>query len=182
MKLHLITIALFTLAFTSCGTMKKAPINKTDSYHLTENFWVLDVLDGQMVDEFGNTDREIGFKLDPATNRVSGYAGCNNFMGDFTLKDGNRISFSNLGSTKMACQDLSFNESDLLEAFELVNNYRIVDGILEFNIGKRAPLANFRRSIDRIDKNAELIVEKYWKLKSLNGKDIKMVDNQEREV
>ena len=182
MKIHLITIALFTLGLTSCGTPKKAPMNKTDSYNLKQNFWVLETLDGEIVYEIGNTDREIGFKLDVENNRISGYGGCNNFMGDFNLKAGNRISFSNLGSTKMSCPDLSFNESQLLNVFEMADNYRIVDGRLELYVGKKAPLAIFRKAVDRFDRNAEHIVEKYWKLKSLNGEDVKMGDNQEREV
>lgn len=177
MKLHLITLAIVTLAFTSCGTTKtKTMKDSSNKDAITETYWVLETLEGQPINNTG--DKEIGFKLHTENNRVSGYAGCNNFMGEYTLEAGDRIRFSALGSTKMACPNLSFNESEFLKIFEMADNYRITGDRLELNVGKRAPLAVFKKAVT----STEPIVEKYWKLKTLEGKNVKMGKNQEREV
>lgn len=44
--------------------------------------------------------------------RVTGFGGCNNYFGNYTL-DGRTLRFSDLGSTKMLCQ----NTADLEDAF-----------------------------------------------------------------
>ncbi len=183
MKLHLITITLFTLALVSCGTATKKEMDQTNNeIGLSGTYWVLESFEGKKIDALGNTDREIGFKVDGENNRISGYSGCNTFMGDVSLKDGDQISFSSLGSTKMACPDLAFNEQDFLEIFALADNYRITGDKLELNVAKRAPLAVFKKSEKTVDKTVEPIVEKYWKLKTLDGQEVKMSANQEREV
>lgn len=55
-------------------------------------------------------------KFDMENMRVSGNSGCNNFMGTFTLS-GDTITFSQMGSTKMACMDEQANktETELLQ-------------------------------------------------------------------
>src|SRR5690606_5081087 len=52
------------------------------------------------------------------------------------------------------------------------------DGKLSLNKAKRAPLAEFKKA----EMDNEPIVGKYWKLKTLEGQDVKMADNQEREI
>lgn len=44
---------------------------------------------------------------------VSGYAGCNNFMGSYELKD-QSISFGPLASTKMYCEGPQMQQEDVL--------------------------------------------------------------------
>ena len=90
-----------------------------------------------------NQEREIFFTLKTEENRVTGFAGCNSLSGEFTLEEGNKISFKNVAVTMKMCPDVDVNESDFLEVFELADNYTIKDDVLTLNVGMRAPLAVF---------------------------------------
>lgn len=144
----------------------------------TETFWQLQTLEGKDFSNFKNQGREIGFTLHKDGSRISGYSGCNNFFGTYTFETGNRIRFSSLGATKMACPDVAFNEQAFLNIFGLADNYTLTGNTLSLNVGRRAPLAIFKK----VEKPTEGITEKYWKLKTLEGKEVKMHKNQEREI
>ncbi len=182
MKLQLFTIALAAFSLYSCGTTQTNTTmentSTTSKSGITESFWKLETLEGKTISSLQENDREIGFTLNEKEGRITGFAGCNSFFGTYKLEAGDRISFSSLGATKMACPSSAFNENGFLEIFGLVDNYRITGDRLELNVGRRAPLAIFKR----VAKNNEPITEKYWKLKTLEGKDVKMVKNQEKEV
>ncbi len=182
MKLQLFTIALAAFSLYSCGTTQNQNTMEnpetTSNNQITESYWKLETLDGKNIEALQANQKEIGFTLNEKENGITGFAGCNNFFGTYKLEEGNRISFSALGATRMACPDRAFNESAFLEMFGLVDNYRITGDKLELNVGKRAPLAVFKKVV----KNNEPIVEKYWKLKTLEGQEVKMSKNQEREV
>ncbi|WP_310994033.1 META domain-containing protein [Aequorivita marina] len=179
MKIQLFTIAIAALSLYSCGPTQNTTTmdDTTSDLGITESYWKLETLEGKDILSSQDNEREIGFTLNESENRISGYAGCNNFFGTYTLKAGNQIDFSALGATKMACPDGTFNESKFLKVFNLADNYRITGDKLELNIGKRAPLAVFKRVV-----NSEPIVNKYWKLKTLEGKEVKMLENQEKEI
>lgn len=182
MKFHLITFVLTAFILNSCGPTKNTDsMTSTDSAFSeipTETFWKLESLEGKDFSNFKNNDTEVGFTLFADNNKVSGYAGCNHFFGTYKFEPGNRISFSSMGATKMACPNIAFNENEFLKIFGMADNYRITDDQLELNVGKRAPLAVFKKSV----KSSEPILEKYWKLTTLEGKAVKMGKNQEREV
>ncbi|MDT0294912.1 META domain-containing protein [Mesonia ostreae] len=181
MKLKIFTLAFAVMALYSCGPTqnkeKNNTTNATNDSAITEAQWVLQQLEGEDIDPSKN-GKLISFTLNTKDNKVTGYAGCNSFFGNYTLGAGNRISFSTLGLTKMACSEDDFKESELMNVLDMTDNYRINGNQLELNVGKRAPLAIFKK----VDKNAEPIVEKYWKLKTLEGKDVKMSKNQEKEI
>jgi heat shock protein HslJ len=181
MKLQLITIALTAFTIYSCGTTKQneAMDNADASANsITEVYWKLETLEGKNVSTSEIRGKEIGFTLAENDNRITGFAGCNNFFGNFTLEAGNSIKFLALGSTRMACPDLTFNESEFLKIFELADNYTINGHTLSFNVGKGSPLAVFKKKA----KLSEPITEKYWKLKSLEGQEVKMAKNQQKET
>ena len=182
MKLHLITFVLTAFVLTSCGPTKNTDsMDKADSAFSkipTETFWKLESMEGKDYSSFKNNDSEVGFTLFSDNNKVSGYAGCNRFFGTYKFEPGNRISFSSMGATKMACPNIAFNENEFLKIFELADNYTITGDRLELNVGRRAPLAVFKKD----GNSANVITEKYWKLKTLEGKSVKMGKNQEREV
>ncbi|CAM3330853.1 META domain-containing protein [Aequorivita lipolytica] len=181
MKLQLITIALTAFTIYSCGTTKQneAMDNADASANsITEVYWKLETLEGKNVSTSVNRLQEIGFSLSENDNKITGNTGCNNFFGSYALEAGNRIKFSALGSTRMACPDLAFNESEFLKIFELADNYTIDGNTLSINVGKRAPLAVFKKA----NKLSEPITEKYWKLKSSEGQEVKMAKNQQKET
>ncbi|MEO5788874.1 MAG: META domain-containing protein [Gelidibacter sp.] len=179
MTLKTTTLALIAMTIISCNTSKKASSvssKPSEATSLENTKWVISTLEGQDIANPESNGRDIHFTLNSEDNRVNGYSGCNTFMGTYKIEEGNRISFSQLGMTRMACPDSDINEAQILKVFETADNFTIVNGILSLNKAKMAPLAQFKK-----DANAP-IVEKYWKLKTLEGKDVKMSDNQEREI
>jgi copper homeostasis protein (lipoprotein) len=74
--------------------------------------------------------------------KTSGNAGCNTFIGTYELKDGYRIRFSQMGTTMMACPEMTI-EQEFLKVLETADNYNY-DGInLVLNRARMAPLARF---------------------------------------
>lgn len=190
MTVKIIAITIAAIATLSCNSAKQStkeiPVISTEISSTTmqnqatiENTkWIITKLDGADVTN-GEQDREnIYFILDPDGNRINGFSGCNRFMGTYKIENGTQITFSQLGSTRMACPGAKINESDVLNIFNSADNFTIVNGELALNKGKRSPLATFKREV-LIN---EPIVEKYWKLKTLDGKSVTMTKNQEREV
>lgn len=188
MKIKITTFALVAFTIMSCNTGKKSNsestnhnedvVNTTDIQSIENTKWIITSLEGLDMSDREKNGQIIYFTLNPDGNRVNGFSGCNTFMGTYKLEEGNRISFSQMGSTRMACPDSNINESEILSIFSTADNYTITNGKLSLNKAKRAPLAEFKKAV----MENEPIVEKYWKLKTLEGKDIKMSENQEREI
>lgn len=140
--------------------------------------WVISSLDGQKTSNMEQNGEIIYFTLNPNGNRINGNSGCNTFMGTYTLEEGNRISFSQLASTRKMCLDAKINEAQILDIFNAADNYSFTNGQLELNRAKMAPLATFKK----IEMDENPVIEKYWKLKTLAGKTVTMAENQEREI
>lgn len=177
--------AIIALTIMSCNTGKTItePIvdgtnTKVDMSTIENTKWIINRLEGQDMTNKEQNGKEIHFILNSENNSITGFSGCNTFMGTYKLEEGNRISFSQMASTRMACPDTDFNEQQLLSIFETADNFTIAGDQLALNKAKRAPLAIFKKGTMELAP----IVEKYWKLKTLEGKDVKMADNQEREI
>jgi len=79
-----------------------------------------------------------------ADNSVSGNGGCNVFFGTYTIESGNRISFSQMGASRMYCDGKMEVEKQLLQVFETADNFTINDdGTLSLNRARMASLARF---------------------------------------
>jgi heat shock protein HslJ len=63
--------------------------------------------------------------------------------GGYTLEEGNRIKFSQMMSTMMACPDMS-TEEGLRRLTEMVDNYAISGDNLSFAKARMAPAARFK--------------------------------------
>jgi len=90
-------------------------------------------------------DRIPFISFDSEQKRVSGYAGCNRFFGNYT-RAGNDISFSPLASTKMYCQESQPTEYALLEALQRAdrimiseNQLRLFTGSVELLLFEKRP-------------------------------------------
>jgi copper homeostasis protein (lipoprotein) len=106
--------------------------------------WVLDEIMGQPVVQRGD-ERAPWFILSGDENRIHGFGGCNTFNGSYTLQEGGRISFSQMGATKMACPDLDVDyESMVFEVFHQADNYSQRGDMLLLNLSGMAPLAVWR--------------------------------------
>ena len=156
MNVKSIALALATLFVMSChsGRMKSKKDSvarqaeqteiSMDKTGITEKYWKLIRLEGREVTIAKNQEREIYFTLKTADSLVTGFAGCNQFNGKYTLEKGNRIRFSPLATTMKACPDVAVNEPAILDVFNLADNYTVNGDTLQLNIGRRAPLATFK--------------------------------------
>lgn len=73
--------------------------------------------------------------------RFSAYAGCNAMGGEYKIEDGNRVSFSKMMSTMMACEDMKI-EQELAAALETTDAFVLENKTLQLNKAK-IPLAVF---------------------------------------
>lgn len=107
--------------------------------------WELVELMGKPVVDSAATGNEIFLQLDFDKLRVTGNAGCNRFFGHVELKPGNRITFSKIGSTLMACPQMEI-ESEFLKILRTTDSYSIRDGVLRLTRARMAPLAVFKHA------------------------------------
>jgi heat shock protein HslJ len=109
--------------------------------------WVLSELMGQAVTS--KPGQKAAFvQFDNENARVSGNSSCNNFFGGYELQEGNRISFGQLGSTMMACPDMS-TEAKFLQVLQKVDNYAVKDDTLSLHKARMAPLARFKWVVEQ---------------------------------
>ena len=75
-------------------------------------------------------------------NQFTAFAGCNNLFGQYNLEDNNKISFSKVASTMMACEDME-TEQEFAKVLEMADNYNFDGKTLKLNKARMAPLAEF---------------------------------------
>jgi heat shock protein HslJ len=110
---------------------------------LLDRKWILTEINGKAVQKTEGM-REMPFLLlSWKDERASGFAGCNTMGGRFELGNGNRIHFSELLSTLMACPDLEL-ENEFKQVLDRCDNFSINANTLTLNKAKMAPLARFR--------------------------------------
>jgi len=74
--------------------------------------------------------------------RVSGFAGCNRFTGLVEFSPGDRLRFSKVAATMMACPDMTL-EGEFLKVLETTDNYFQDGDKLVLHRARMAPLARF---------------------------------------
>lgn len=109
-------------------------------FALAKTHWRLIELNGKKIKQKGKKDFFI--QLNSSDGRFHGYAGCNNFNGNYAMPKSFEISFSNIISTMMACPNMDL-ESILMKTLQEVNQYTIKGKILELKKAKMTPLAKF---------------------------------------
>ncbi|HZW77664.1 MAG TPA: META domain-containing protein [Flavobacteriaceae bacterium] len=166
-----------SISLVSCGSSPAGEglKDKNPEAKITGNFWELQSLNGEAISH-PDDPRKIGFELRDDENRISGFAGCNNFFGSYN-REGDKISFSQMGATRMACLQSTFDENEFLKIFEAVDRYEIKNNELKLFSGN-TELGVFKTE-NRVATDAE---NKYWKLKTLRGENVVMEDDQEREI
>jgi len=93
---------------------------------VTNTYWrAIDLFDVPI--DPGSNGKEIHFKL--LGDRATGFAGCNNFSGGYTLS-GNQISFGPLAATQMMCSDAMQNELLLHRAMDSTTRFIVYGDIL----------------------------------------------------
>ena len=104
--------------------------------------WQLVELNGQPISALGKPAKTPFIQFDSA-RKVAGNNGCNQFFGSYELDTRNRIKFSAMGSTRMACVDENTIESDLMQVLSNTDSYVLVNDTLVFNRARMAPLARW---------------------------------------
>ncbi len=116
-----------TLALTACHTMndRRAPELTVQKAPLDFTTWELLALNGQPAD----SARPPTLSLDSKQMRAFGFAGCNRYFAGYKA-DGQFLSFSQAGSTKMLCPDMA-TEDAFLKALSATTRYRLDGNVLE---------------------------------------------------
>ena len=152
MRHHWLMALATTALLVSCHTTKNTEAgNDTSSgkktntesmaYTLTGTHWKVIEINGQAVSNPAGKQKE-AFIMLSTDNKIQGNGGCNTLMGSYTLMEGNRIKFSGVASTMMACPDMTI-ETQLGKALESCDNYSIQGNHLSLNKAKMAPLVRF---------------------------------------
>ncbi len=108
---------------------------------LTDRYWKLIEVGGKAVAD-GSTQKEPYIQLNSEDNRLQATGGCNGLGGTYELKEPNRISFSQLIGTMMACENMEV-ENGLKRALESADSYHVQGDTLQLFRARMAPLAKF---------------------------------------
>lgn len=124
------------------GVLAQAYILKKYEFdkEIQEKYWRLLELNGKPIPVNENPVKEAHFLLRSSNNRVQGHGGCNSFSGSFEEWQGNRICFSALATTRMACPVMEY-EAEFLAALQSCDNYSIKGDTLSLNQARMAPMA-----------------------------------------
>ncbi|HTN20363.1 MAG TPA: copper resistance protein NlpE N-terminal domain-containing protein [Pelobium sp.] len=109
---------------------------------IIEKYWKLVEINGRPVAPPAEGEREAHLILKSLDKRITGNGGCNGFGGTYELLPGNRIHFSQILHTMMACPNLDA-ENELFKVLEKADNYSYNADTLSLNKAKIAPLAKF---------------------------------------
>lgn len=91
---------------------------------LADRYWRLSVIGGTVVDTTRTGPKDPHIILHPLGNKASGTGGCNSVSADYRISEENRISFSQVISTRMACQDAAY-ETDFIQLMERASTYTL---------------------------------------------------------
>ena len=131
MKSLLVFISLF-LIVVACSPQQSDP--------LAGKRWTLVELMGKRVTD---TQKIAYLTFDAKTGHVAGSGGCNSISGGYVLEEPNRIRFTQMISTMMACMKGMDTEKQLLDTLAKTDSYYVNGNRLQLNRARMAPLAVF---------------------------------------
>ncbi|WP_452232718.1 META domain-containing protein [Lacinutrix sp. MEBiC02595] len=130
-----ITILLTFLALESCGNTK-ATANTEDNIKakqtetLSGKYMISSFIDNKELPENSHLN------FDATNNKVSGFAGCNNFSATYST-EGNTIKFGTFMSTRMHCKRYMDIEQNFLKILEGTTNFSVDNNILTLRNNKK---------------------------------------------
>lgn len=141
MRYSLIALGCLSILFASGCTTLPEPPDAKPSDGITEKYWKLVELRGQPV---ARLEQEPHLILKAQEGRVTGFSGCNNFTGTYTLDAASaRISFGPLAMTRKFCATGMDVERAFSEVLGEADNYSLSGDNLTLNRARMAPLARF---------------------------------------
>ncbi len=114
--------------------------NNIEKISLTNRPWKLAELEGIKIDVEQGSEMAY-FILKENDNTLSGFGGCNNFMGSYKLEE-NRIKIGPLAGTRRFCSDKKEVENKFLNILEMADRVEIIKEILTL-YQEEKPLARF---------------------------------------
>jgi len=118
MKVSFLLIALLLLTTSYCSTNDNGKAN----FNQLHDLWALESINGEAFVMNEQTRNYPIIEIYVKEERLHGNTGCNTINGKIKI-DGNKISFSQVIATKMACPgDLEYR---FLSALESIDNYKI---------------------------------------------------------
>jgi heat shock protein HslJ len=108
---------------------------------ISDRDWTLVAL-GEKSDPVGADGKAVTLRLESATSRANGFAGCNNYSGSFELNAG-RLAFGPTMSTKIFCESSQGVEDAYLKALAGVSSWELAGGVLTLH-GEGAAVLRFR--------------------------------------
>ncbi|MCF1716687.1 copper resistance protein NlpE N-terminal domain-containing protein [Flavihumibacter sp. RY-1] len=124
------------------GELASKYVLTKDLSGLTEKYWKLVELNGKPVTKTDDMRKEPHMILHTAGRRINATGGCNNMMGGYEILPDNRIRFTKMASTLMACPNMEV-EDRFREVLEMADNYNLDGDKLVLNKARMAPLARF---------------------------------------
>ena len=122
----LIFLTTLTFSFTSCSN--SAEKNKTeiisDSYFVNTT-WLLESINGEKINYPADYKQNfIIFSGESDGFKIQGFAGCNNFSGNYDVGDHNEIGLVNIASTREMCSFAEL-ENEYLKMLSSATSYNI---------------------------------------------------------
>jgi putative lipoprotein len=136
MRRHIVAAIALLCVLSACSQNESVPQDD-----ITDVTWTLIEVNGAPVDAAA-MNRPATLLLN-AEGHASGYAGCNQFGGPYTI-DGGAMRFGAIAMTRMACPDRMDVETAYSAVFDATRSWRVSDGMLELIADDRV-LARFRR-------------------------------------
>jgi heat shock protein HslJ len=124
------------------GSQASKYILKKEKINITEKYWKLQELNGKPLTAVAGREKDPFILLKAAGNSFSGNGGCNTLLGKYEFGDNNKIAFSGLVTTMMACPDLE-TEQALRDALESTDHYVISGDILRLEDANKRLTAKF---------------------------------------
>ncbi len=105
--------------------------------------WILSEIDGTPIMKYSSDGMPfIEFKSE--NQRISGFAGCNNFFGKYQVTDKGIISFSEIGATKKYCAERMETEKIFFNILSKRHYIEITENRLIFKSKAQNQIAVFR--------------------------------------
>lgn len=121
--------------------MSTAPADTMPAPAITGIKWMVSEVNGKSLSAYPSQNKP-PYLLLTSEGRAEGTGGCNGMSGGYSMGDGNKISFQQMISTKMACPDMTL-ESDFSSALMNATMYAMENGMLVLRNDANTALIKF---------------------------------------
>jgi heat shock protein HslJ len=127
----------------SCNSTKETVVISPENIEKLSGTYFISQIEG-----YSTISEELSITFEDATNKVTGFAGCNTFFGTYNL-DNQSITFQAIAMTKKYCQmEVNNLENQFLKALKSANKVSINENIMSLLVNDTVLLtANKRRAL-----------------------------------